>query len=93
MMSVDDKTKALVLANGISAAAANLAMVRLVKTLAQKDILTKVEVEAFRHLHLTDFDGIIDDTSHHGAREALHDIREVVDKKWQSAIRDLENRS
>ena len=55
---MDDQARAIVFANGISAAVANRALIRLMQLLATKELLSVAELEEFRNLHLSDFDAV-----------------------------------
>lgn len=83
---MDAEQRAICHANGITAIAANRAVIRLHAVLAAAGILSNAHVEALRHAHLHDFDALFDDTSNAAVRKHLEEAREVLDALWQAAV-------
>ena len=88
---MDDQARAIVFANGISAAVANRAIIRLMQLLATKELLSVADLEEFRNLHLSDFEAVFEETDHPDAREAVDGTRDLLDWRWQLAIRDVQS--
>lgn len=87
---MDDEARSIVFANGISAAVANRALIRVVQLLAGKGILDIADLEELRNLHLSDFDAVVEEAGHPEVRAAVDGTRNLLDWRWQVAIRDAE---
>ena len=83
---MDEAQKAELLAASIASIAANKAVVRLHALLAAQGAIDAGAIETLRHLHLRDFDVSTSAVLHQGGRQAIEDIRLLVDDLWQAAI-------
>lgn len=68
-----------------SAFVANRMVIRLIAILAAKGSLGEAEVEALRHLHLHDFDGLFASQPNAEAREAMSRDRDLLERDWDKA--------
>lgn len=64
----------------------NRATIRLSCMLAAKRVISMDELEVMRHLHLLDFDRILETAPNAVARAAIDESRHLLDGEWSRAI-------